>query len=392
MDQPFRFSLYLKRLVRHWRLILIPTGVALAVAVVLSWLMPVRYTAEAVMVAPKPQLVWRWENKVYDVVDLRFDWRSEVMPLVTTQRAATLALEAVGDQLSRSYTPEEVVAATSVKPGAGSMFAIRVSVANGEDAALLANGLAQALPQLVAEIYAGSEEAFDDARQEVKASYETWDDRWRAFQAQYGIGLNLTGDLAGTGEDRVVGNQSTIKMQLSLKSSETAALEALLANVKVVKGALDAGADYPHLALLDVPELARYGLDYARLQRLSPDELADVLAELLPQVEGDVAALRQEVADLQKEMAELLREKDKIQINRNVWLASWQALEDKQVEFDVKRIVEGQRIHQVGEAKPSARPSQPNWVLNLTLALVAGLLTGLFLAVAAVYFGGEAED
>ena len=66
-------------------------------------------------------------------------------------------------------------------------------------------------------------------------------------------------------------------------------------------------------------------------------------------------------------------------------------MENKQVEMEVKRIVEGQRVHQVDEAQVPARPSQPNWLRNLTLALIAGLLGGLFLAVIAIYLGGDSN-
>jgi uncharacterized protein involved in exopolysaccharide biosynthesis len=64
-------------------------------------------------------------------------------------------------------------------------------------------------------------------------------------------------------------------------------------------------------------------------------------------------------------------------------------MENKQVEMKARRIVEGQRVQQVDMADTPDKPSQPNWPLNLALALTTGLLGGLFLAVIAVYLGGE---
>ncbi len=390
MDQPFHFSLYLKRLGRKWKLILLPPILALLIAILFSLLMPVTYTATSIMVAPKPQLVWRWDNKVYDVVDLRFDWRSEVMPLVKTPKTAELALEQVGDQLSREYTPQDVLDATSVKAGAGSTFTIRVKASDPNDAALLANAMAQALPEVIADIYAGSIDAFAQAKAEVDQKYSEWDDRWRAFRAQYGIGLGFTGDITGVGEDQLFGNQAAIKQELTIKSSEVADLSVFLDKVTLALSGLKEGSgEASHMALLDSPMLTRYGLTFEELQALSPDALQAALEALQAQVQADLDAANADLLTLQDQVATIITERENIQRTRNVWYDSVKALENKMVELNVKRIVEGQRVHQVGEAQPPAHPSQPNWPLNLTLAVVAGLLGGFFLAVLAVYFEGD---
>jgi capsular polysaccharide biosynthesis protein len=391
MDQPFRLSLYLRRLGRHWKLIIIPAIIALLVAVLFSFLTPTRYTARTTMIAPKPQLVWRWENKVYDIVDLRFDWRAEVMPLVKTQKVAELALAQAGDQLSQSYTPQEVMAATSVKPGAGTLFTISVKAEDAHDAMLLANAVAGALPIVIADIYAGEQDAFAEAEADVKKSFADWDEQWRAFRAQYGIGLNFTGDITGVGEDKLYGNQSAIKQELTIKSSDVANLTIFLNKIMIVLTAIDQNDENIHLAILDTPDLARYGLDFETLQGLSPRILQETLETLRPQVQADVDTMTADLLALQESVANILQERENIQRTRNIWYDSVKTMENKQVEMEVKRIVEGQRVHQVDEAQVPARPSQPNWLRNLTLALIAGLLGGLFLAVIAIYLGGDSN-
>ena len=391
MDQPFRFSLYLRRLGRHWKLIVIPAAVALLAAILFSFLTPVRYTASATMIAPKPQLVWRWDNKVYDIVDLRFDWRAEVMPLVKTQKTAELALSSVEGQLNRAYDPQELIAATTVKPGAGSMFTISVKAPDPHDAALLANALAAALPKTVADLYAGSQDAFADAASDVRQSFDEWDEKWRAFRAQHGIGLGFTGDLTTAEGEQLYGNQSAIKQELVIKGSDVANLTVFLDKITRVLAATEQGEENNHLATLDTPNLAHYGLDFASLQALSPAALTTTLRTLQQHVQSDLDAMNADLQALQEEVAGLLQERENIQRTRGVWYDSVKALENKQIEMEVKRIVEGQRVQQVAEALPPEQPSQPNWLLNLALALTAGLLGGLFLAVIAVYLGGENE-
>ena len=392
MDQHFRFSLYLRRLAAQWKLILIPTVIALLIAIVVTFLTPVRYTASTTMIAPKPQLVWRWTNKVSDLVDFRFDWRAEVMPLVKTDKVATLALEQVGGELSRDYTPQEVINATSVKPGAGSLFTINVELADPNDATLLANAIANALPTVVGDVYTGNQEAFNDALDDVWQSYEEWDEKWRAFRAKYGLDLGFTGNIAGIGDEKLYGHQSAIMQELTVMSSEVGNFKAFEEKIALVLAGLDQNQSDIHLALLDSPYLGNYGLVFDDLLKLPPEELKAVLVQLQAQVHSDVEVLNTRLLALQDEVARLRQEDENILLNRSVWQDSVKTLENKQIEFDVKRIVEGQRVQQVDMAEPPARPSQPNWPLNLALALAVGLLGGLFLAVVAVYLGGEEES
>jgi len=389
MDQHFRFSLYLRRLGQQWKLILIPTVIALLVAILFSFLMPVRYTASTTMIAPNPQLIWRWTNKVTDRVDFRFDWRAEVMSLVKTEKVATLALDEMGGELSHTYTPQEVINATSVKPGAGSLFTISVELSDPNDAALLANALASALSTVVGDVYTGNQEAFNDALGDVRESYEEWDEKWRAFRSKYGLDLGFTGNIAGIGNEKLYGHQSAIMQELTVLSSEVGNFKAFEERIALVLAALDQNQPDIHLALLDSPYLGNYGLVFDDLLKLSPEELKSVLVQLQTQVHADVEVLNTRLLALQDEVARLRQEDENILLNRDVWQDSVKSLENKQIEFDVKRVVEGQRVQQVDSAAPPARPSQPKWLQNLALALAVGLLGGLFLAVVAVYLGGE---
>ena len=156
MNEPFTPATYLRLLRRHWLLIVIPLALALIIAVVLSLITPVKYTSTTTLLAPNPQLVWRWDNRVSDVVNLRFDWRAEVIPLIATEAVAQRALDQVQSELSEPMDAATLVASTNVRLGDGSLFYISVKANQPEDAALLTNTMAQALPEVVADLYAGN--------------------------------------------------------------------------------------------------------------------------------------------------------------------------------------------------------------------------------------------
>jgi len=389
MDHPFRISYYLRQLARRWKLILAPAIIALLAAVAFSFITPTRYTAHTTLIAPKPQLVWRWENKVYDIVNLRFDWRAEVIPLVKTQKVADAALTQAADQLSRTYSAAELMAATSVKEETGSLFSINVKLSNAEDAAHLANALALALPAAIADIYAGDQDAFAQAQAYAQQNFDAVDDQWRAFRAKNGIGLGFTGDLTSTGDETLYGNQSAIKQELTIRGSDVANSTLFLDKLSTVLAALEANEPNTHLALLDSSILARYGLNFEQLRQLSRPALQQTLQTLQQQLQSDVAVANADLLTLQDNVAQLLQQRDNLLRSRGVWYDSLKALQNKQIELETKRIVEGQRVQQVDAAQIPTRPSQPNWPLNLGLALIAGLLGGLLLAVIATYLGGE---
>lgn len=389
MDQPFTASSYAHMLARRWPLIVIPAIVAVLVAVILAFITPVRYTATATLLAPAQQLIWRWDNKLTDIVDTRFDWRQEVMQLAVSNKLAEMTLSAVGDQLSEPMDAAKLRAATSIRPGGGvSLFTINVGVGTPADAALLANAMAALLPQLVADVYAGDLEANQNALAEVESEFNRYDDKLVEFRGRTGIGLGFGGELAVTDNDQVLGAQSAIKQELTLKNSYRAALIDLRDRTDIVLAAIAGGQKPISVGLLNVPELKGYGIEFEQLLALAasnPARLQTTLQALRAQVESDLAPLAENVTALQFEHARLSQEWEDILQIRGVWLESLTALERRDVELKLKRLIEGERVQVLDEATVPARPSQPNWILYLGIALAGGLLFGFLLAVAVVY-------
>lgn len=388
MDQPFQPNLYFHMLRRRWPLIAIPTIVALLVAIILSALTPVRYTATATLLAPKQQLVWRWDNRVYDVVDLRFDWRAEVMPLLMTENLTRRALDKVGDQLDVPLTPDKLLAATKTKQGNGSLFTLSVRAASAHDAALLANAMAQALPEAVADYYGGKQDQYDQALAQVETQFQQLDQQLLDFRGRTGISLGFNGEITARGDDELFGAHSAIKQELTLKNSYRAALQAAIDRIDLVLENAETSGTL-NITLLDIPELKIYGYDYPTLQTLldqqGQEALIKTLRRLREHINTDKMQLDQSAIATQYETAQQLQQMDTILRDRGVWQESLVSLKRKQVELQMKRVIEGARVKIVDTASVPATPSQPKWLFNLFVAGLSGFLGGLLLAVAAVY-------
>lgn len=390
MNEPFTPSDYLRLLGRYWLLIVIPPALALIVAAIYSLLTPVQYTATTTLLAPNPQLVWRWDNRLSDVVNLRFDWRAEVIPLITTEEVAQRALDMVQGELSEPIDAATLVASTNVRPGAGSLFYLSVTASKPEDAALLVNALAQALPEAVADLYAGNIDLYQEALLAAESSYDEIEEQLQQFRGDTGMGLGFSGALATNGGDDVYGAQSEIKQELTLKNSERAAIQADLDRIDMVLEAAKADPTQVNIALLDIPGLMRYGLDFDEVQTLATTDsavLITTLQTIRTEMSENLAILTDDALALQREHAQYSRDKDNLFRSRGIWAETVNALERKQIELQMKRIIEGERVQVIDEAEAPQKPSQPNWLLNLGLAFVAGLLGGLLLAVLATYFG-----
>lgn len=392
MDQPFSPSRYLKLLASRWPLIVLPIAVAAIIAAVLSILTPVRYTATTILIAPAPQLAWRWENKISDIVDTRFDWRAEVIALFGTKQLFGRALTKVEDQLETSIDAEGLRSATKISRGDGSLLLIAVKAASPADAVLLANAVAQTVSEAVADLYSGDAKANQKALDAAKAEYRKWDDQLLQFRGRTGIGIGFSGDLASGRDDELFGAQSTIKQELTIKNSDRAALQNAIDRIDLVLAQIQDTPAPASVTLLDLPELETYGQSYTDLKGLADDDsqkLKPALEALRQQMSADLAGLAENAIERQFVESGYTQEWENILRVRGVWLESVTALERRGVELQMKRLIEGDRVRVVDEASAPSSPSQPNWLFNIGLALAAGLLLGLLLAVISVYWRGD---
>ena len=393
MDQPFTPHAYVRLLVRRWPLIIIPAIIAVIVAAVLSLLTAVQYTAKAVLIAPNEQLAWRWENRLSDVVDARFDWRAEVTTLLGTDEVAKRALAKVQEPLTHPMDAQQLVAAMRVHYGDGSLFDLLVTAPDPDDAALLANAVAAALPEAVADFYAGDMASNQMALDAAMVEYDRLDKVLLEFRSRTGMGIGLGGDLASGRGDELFGAQSAVKQELTIKNSTRASLNNAIDRIDMVMQTADGAT--PAVTLLDIPELSTYGVSYEELRRLAESDartFTSLLGTLRGQMAADLETLTVNALALQEEESRNQQELDNILRTRGVWLESVAALERREVELQMKPIIEGSRVQIVDPATPPAQPSQPRWVFNLGVALAGGLLLGLLLAVASIYLDSGSRE
>lgn len=392
MDQPITPARYWRLLRQRWLLILIPTLVALGLAVIVGLRTPVAYRATATLIVPNQQLAWKWENKLSDIIDTRFDWRGEVMALIGTEDMAERALAKVQGQLERPLTVAALRKAIQVRRGQGSLLELSVWAATPQDAMLLANAVAAAVPEAMADYYGGNFQANQEALDAAMAEFRRWDEALREFRSRTGIGLGLSGDLASGRGDALFGAHSVIKQELVIKNSDRAALQNAVDRLDRVLQALATQGAQASIALADVPELTRYGVSYDELRQLAitdPDGLRGRLQTVRAQMAADLEVLAADAVARQAVEAQLNQEWETILRQRGNWLESVTALEGRAIELQMKRIIEGDRVKLVDAAALPQRPARPNWPLYLGLAGAAGLLFGLLLAVMAVYWRGE---
>ena len=392
MDKPFHLSAYVRLFLRHWPLIVIPFLLAIVVAAVISAIMPPRYTATVTLLAPKPEQAWRWDARVTDLVDVRYDSRLDYMPLVTIQSTAQKALDKVSGELAMPMTADELVAAATTNAGDGGLFTITVRAGSAQDAALLANALAAVLPDVIADYYGGSVTPYQAALDTALQNQNAWDQKLAKLRGDTGMGVGYSSALAARGDDELFGAHNNVMQELVLKNSYRAALEDAIDRIDIILKAAETNPGDVSVTLLKVPELAAYGLTYEQLlaqAKTDPAGVLQQLRDLRAAMSTDLQRLAEITIQRQYELADTLRQSEVLLRDRGVWQESVTSLERKVAEVEFKRIVESQRVRVTDAAVPPQRQSQPNWLLNLVIAGFIGLLGGFLLAALATYLGDE---
>ena len=280
MDKPFTLSTYARLLWRRWPLIIAPILVALAVVVAFNLLTPRRYTSTVTLGAPSPVQAYRWEGRLYDLVDTRYDWRTEFLPLLTTRKLARLALTKVAGKLNQPIDAETLSESTKARTDEGTLFTVSVSAANPEDAVLLANAVAAALPDALADLYAGDIPIYQKALDSALTEQQVWDEKLAELRGATGLGFGFGSDLESRGDNELFGAHNDFLQEMVLNNSHRAALRTAIDRIDLVVKASESPTGTLSISLLNMPELKTYGLDYETLQRQAAENPSGLLVDL----------------------------------------------------------------------------------------------------------------
>lgn len=405
MQDEFSLSQYVTLLRRRWYIVAAVIGVTLLAAVVFSFLQPVSYDAQTVLVAQVPKYAWRLDASFQSIAeDLRLDRRSDYMALISDKALGTKLAGQVIAALGEKVPPELRDASTlrravEVKNGAGRLIYLVANAPTAELARDLADTWAQAW---IAEIDArfgqsADKRKFETELADAQARLAQTTQALREFQARTGLAMELGGEMTTLSEGTLAAGLPLLQQKLVLSNSKLAEYQVASGRLQLLidraKAAQAAGLDFGSLPLevLSTPLLVERG----QLTRVKIDALRGDYGRLIAVLDAEqkslsdtLMALQDDVNALQAELAERLQERNRLQREYTISEEAAKALERKVLELSIQEGVSGSLI---AVASPSALPeakATPNWIINLGLALVLGLLSGVALALGRAYVRG----
>jgi capsular polysaccharide biosynthesis protein len=385
MEEEINLRKYIDVLLQHWLLIVSITLIAVLVAGLFSFLAVTRaYEAKAAVLITRTraEIVFVPEYKTFLPTEDK-DFRQALVGLVESSGVASAAIEELGDRLEpEEQSVTKMLDKVGMKTN-GDLIEISVKTTDAEKAAAIANAWAESYESYINSLYSGilltPEELqvqADAAREDYQVKQTTLED----FLGDNSI-AELTDQIADRNllidikslrqqlESGAFSPASSAANSLSLLLLQTEAFTPLPAELQVSLEGLLAVASDTEEQLQDVDAL------------ISNLELR---AEVSPGL--SISELRQEILQLERNLEQESARKEELQQARD---SAWQAyttLDNKVIEAKVASQAQDVVVRVAALATVPGTPVPTHRITNIVIALVLGLIVGVFAAFGVEYF------
>ena len=378
MEDEIDLREYLHVLIRHWKLIVSITLIAVIAAVLVGFLAPLTYEAKAsvLITETRAQIVFEPKYRTFSSVEQE-ELKQALVALVKSNSVAASVVEKLGDALGPA---EQNVIRIQKKVGVktvGDLIEISVKSGDPEKAADIANAWAEAYVDYINGLYTGTSQSPDELKTQADDAKKGYEEKQRAWES-------------------FVSNNRLDELQRLIEDKE------LLVDVKYLREQIAAGISTPASAAAN--SLAIILLQAKAFIKL-PAELQvslDTLPGLDASIEGqlrDIDAListlesrtgekrGQSVDELQKEILQLkgehvqesARERE-LKRSRDVAWETYTTLDNKAIELEVASQAQDVAVRvAVAATVPELTTARPD-ITSVGIAFVLGLIISVFAA------------
>ena len=378
MEDEIDLREYLHVLIRHWKLIVSITLIAVIAAVLVGFLAPPTYEAKAsvLITETRAQIVFEPKYRTFSSVEQE-ELKQALVALVKSNSVAASVVEKLGDALGPAeQNVIRIQKKVDVKT-VGDLIEISVKSGDPEKAADIANAWAEAYVDYINGLYTGTSQSPDELKTQADDAKKGYEEKQRAWES-------------------FVSNNRLDELQRLIEDKE------LLVDVKYLREQIAAGISTPASAAAN--SLAIILLQAKAFIKL-PAELQvslDTLPGLDASIEGqlrDIDAListlesrtgekrGQSVDELQKEILQLkgehaqesARERE-LKRSRDVAWETYTTLDNKAIELEVASQAQDVAVRvAVAATVPELTTARPD-ITSVGIALVLGLIISVFAA------------
>jgi len=378
MEEEISLRKYIDVLLRHWKLIVSITVLAVFAAGLMSFLTPPVYEARAAV------LITKFAPEYQASEGGASSQREALIALVKSSAIATQIIEQMGDELEPGEKRAEAMLGKVQVGQKGDLIEITVKSTDPRKAADIANAWGEVYENYVNSLYSGISQSLEELETQADAAKQEYNERQKAW------------------EDFVEDNRiAELSQQVSDKE--------LLCKARSLREQIKAGSSSPAsaaansltLMLLQVREFtslpaeSRISLDAFSNANVS---LADINAWVSTletrsgsTPEQSVKELRQEILQLQSELELETAKQRELERLRDRARGSYESLDNSAAQIEVAIQLKDAVVRVADVASVPQSPVAPRRVTNIGIALVLGLVVGVFGAFGAEYFKTTGE-
>jgi uncharacterized protein involved in exopolysaccharide biosynthesis len=384
MEEEIDLRKYVDVLLRHWKLILSITVTAVVVAVVVGFLSPPIYEAKAsVLIATtRAEIIFEPKYRTFTLEEDK-ELRETLVALVKSSSVAAEAIERLGDELEpENQSIRNILSKVAVNTS-GDLIDISVKSTDHEETAAIANAWAESYVSYVNGLYSDILQSPEKLQVQADAAERDYEERQRVWES-------------------FVGNNTIAELGRQITDKE------LLCNIKSLREQIESGSLSPAssaansltLVLLQarafttLPAQLQVALDELPGLDASTEELLHDIDALISTLESrtggqpgqSISELRQEILQLRAERERERAKERELQTSRDIAWQTFETLNNKMAEVEVATRAQDVVVRVADPATaPEPTVAFPK-VTNVVIALVLGLIVGVFGAFGVEYF------
>jgi succinoglycan biosynthesis transport protein ExoP len=394
MEDEIDLRKYIDVLLRHWKLIVSITVIAVLVTGLVSFLMPPTYEAEVAVLVIKGRSEITFEPKyvTYFQEDIASQRRA-LVALVKSSAVAIPVIKQLEDELEPAEKrPESILDKVQVREQ-GDLIQIVVRSTDPEKAAAIAGTWGNCYQSYVNSLYGGVCQSPGELQAQANAArneYEEKQKAWEDFLRENRVD-ELTQQVA---DKELLYDVKSLREQISAGSSSSASVAANGLALILLQSS----------AFAELPAELQVSLD--RLSALNPSlKDIDALISTLEARSGgtrgqSISELRRETNRLRAELEQETAKELELESSRDIAWEAYKTVAGKVVEAGVAVRAQDAVVRVAEVVAVPQVPVAPRKVMNISIAFVLGLVIGVLGAFGVEYFqktgdrpeGGKGEE
>ena len=385
MEDEIDLRKYIDVLLRHWKLIVSITVIAVFVAGVVSFVIPPTYEARAAVLLTKvrSEITFTPEYRTVPQED-GASQRKGLIALVKSDIVATQVIEQLGDKLKPGERKTGSILSKVQTREQGDLIEILVKSSDPEKAAAIANAWANAYQNTVNALYSGFSQSPQEIQEQADSARKEYEEKQKARE-DFITNSRIAELSQQVSDKKTLYDVKSLREQVAAGSTSSASAAANSLSLTLLQTR----------AFTSLPGQLQVSLDQLSSANPSLSDIDALIATLEARSEStpgqSISELRQQINQLKAELEQEKARQQELLSFRNIAWETLTTLESKAAEVKVATQAQDATVRAVGPASAPQSPVAPRRVMNIGIALVLGLIAGVFGAFGVEYFKNTGE-